>query len=86
MASRMKKRGEGVAKASSEGEGATIGMLTSHIKNKIARSEAYQHLKKIKKVREEARLNKSPPMLDRCLELHGTVPMAHVASRLHIEL
>lgn len=49
MVGRVKK-GEGVAKASAEGQGPTIGMLTSHIKNKIARSEAYGQLKKIKKV------------------------------------
>lgn len=30
--------------------GATIGMLTSGIKNKVARSEAYDKLKRIKKV------------------------------------
>ena len=31
-------------------EGATVGQLTSHIKNKLARSEVYGKLKHIKKV------------------------------------
>ena len=44
-------KGRSAAKASVDGTGATIGMLTSGIKNKIARSEAYAKLKKIKDVR-----------------------------------
>lgn len=52
------KRGKGdddtgkKAQRASAGEGgATVGMLTSGIKNKLARSEAYAKLKKIKDVR-----------------------------------
>lgn len=40
--------GKKAADAAASGEGATIGMLTSGIRNKVARSEAYQKLKKIK--------------------------------------
>lgn len=36
--------------AAGSGSGPTVGQLTSGIKNKIARSEAYTRLKKAKKV------------------------------------
>jgi hypothetical protein len=47
IAESVRKKAEGAGDIK---DGATISKLTSHIKNKVARSEAYNKLKQLKKV------------------------------------